>query len=398
MLRLGVLLAICLLAFPACSSDEVRPSPLPPGYAMRLQQQQAQPTFRTTGGRTVDQLMAVVDGQYLTRREVLRRLRLSEAEATSGDVEEEILEARKEWARQRLVMAAARRAGMSVPPSTIDNIAEEQLAKEMKSNLEATGEDLDRTRYLRARNLTWTEYREQIKGLILAEFYMRKVTRGVGGGRPDIDWGVDPHEVRRVYARNRKAFDVPEGVRMAILRFPLERFEREGLDLIEVEALAQNAAQSAQRDLQSGVSLDDVIRRYGLTEEDIQRSGDGEFIPKPEMRPDRPVGQDVQFLFDPSRRVGDARVFPLADGPHVMTVLEKQSARTRTLEEVYPTIVKLIQQGKVGRATAQLTIEQITRGGSVVWPQSLADELIVDANKVLADIAEHPVLGTARLR
>ena len=79
-------------------------------------------------------------------------------------------EGRKEWARQRLVMAAARRSGMSIPPSSVDSIAEEQLAKEMKSNLETTGEDLDRDSYLRARNLTWSEYRQQIKGLIVAEF------------------------------------------------------------------------------------------------------------------------------------------------------------------------------------------------------------------------------------
>lgn len=395
-LLFGLLLA---LALPGCSSDDdVRPSPLPPGYAMRLKQQQARATPRTTGGRTVDQLLAVVDGEYLTRREVLRRLRLTEAQARADDVEEEIEEARKEWARQRLVMAAARRSGMTIPPSTVDAIAEEQLAKEMKSNLEATGEDLDRTRYLRARNLTWSEYREQIKGLIVAEFYMRKLTRGVGGGRPHIDWEVDPNEVRRVYTRNRKAFDQPEGVRMALLRFPLERFEREGLDLIEVEARAMTIAQRAERDLKSGVSLDDVIERYGLTEADVQRSGEDEFIPRPAQQPGREVGEDAKFLFDPARRVGDARIFPLADGPHVMTILERQQARTRTLAEVYPQIVRLIQQGKTGRATAQLTIEQISRGGSVVWPEALANELIADANKILAEITEHPVLGTARLR
>ncbi len=390
---------VCTLCLPGCSSDdEVRPSPIPADYAQRLRARGQQPTARTTGGRTVDAVLAVVDGEVLTRRKVLRRLRLTEADVAKGDVEEEIKGARKDWARQRLIMAAARRRGLNIPPQAVDDIAEEQLEGEMKKNVEATGEVLDRDSYLKARNLSWREYREQIKGLVIDEYHLRMITRGIGGARPELDYAVSPAEVRRIYYDNRAGFDQPHGVRMAILRFPLERFEREGLDLIEVETMAMRAAEAARADLQRGVAVEDVIQRHGLREADHQVSPKDAFIPKPEAQPGRPPGDDVKFLFDPRRRPGDAQVFPLGDGPHVIGVVEIQDARRRELSEVYDQIVGFVQQGKMLRARSQLVIHQLSRGESVVWPQDLADELLADARDKMAQMAKDPVLGKARLR
>jgi len=387
---------LCALLLAGCSSgDEIRPSPLPADYATRIAQR---PSVHTTGGRTLDETLAVVDGEVLTRRQVLRRLRVNEAQARSGDVEEEIKQARKDWARQRLVMAAARRRGLSIPPSAIDELAEGQLKKEMAKNLEETGEDLDRESYLKARRLTWREYREHIKGLIIDEYHLRMVTRGIGGARPEVDYAVSPAEVRRIYYDNRAAFDQPQGVRMAILRFPLERFEREGRDLIETEALATREAEGARQDLERGVPVDDVIQRHHLREGDSQVSPEDKFMPKPELQPGQRPGPDVAFIFDPARRPGDAKVFPLGDGPTVISVLEIQQARRRQLPEVYDQIVRVVQQGKMGYARAQLVFDQVDQGTSAIWPPELAAELLADAREQMAEIAKHPVLGKVRLQ
>lgn len=396
---------LCVLA--ACSSDddEIRPSPIPPGYAMLVRQRGGTPPAprRTRApGDTVDELLAIVDGQVLTRREVLRRLQLPEGDRPDRDEEEEIRQARKEWAQQQLVIGAARRAGLQIPPSAVDKIVYEQLDKRIKAFEEQSGKRLTREEYLKERKLTWSEFRAQLEGAIVTEFYLRKLLQGVGKPtRPEIDFDVSPAEVRRIYFDHKEEFDVKRGVRFALFQLPIERFETEERDFLEAEETAQEQAEALAAGFRRRVPNDELARRFGIAKE-YWRVSD-QFI-ESFLIPD---GQ--KFLFDPARKVGDAIIFHDAGGPVVLGVVEIRPARERTLNEVaydddgkrlkspYDQIVEGIQVAMQIRLAARLTIDQLNRG-SVVWPTELADELLDEAQETLDRLAADEIMGGVRLK
>lgn len=379
-----------------CNSDEgVRISPVPAGYAALLRQQQYAEGARreqSAGGKTVDELLAVVDGEYLTRREILRSLRLAEADvADDPDVEEEIRLARLEWARQRLIMGAARRAGLRIPPSAIDSIAEQQLEAEMERNEKESGVKLTPEEYLAERRLTREEYREQIYGAVVAEYYIRKLWNGLGAGRPDLDKEVSPAEVRRIYYDHREKFDLPPGVKLAMFQLPMEAFETEDRDFLEAEEFANATAEKLARAFRAGGEPKALATQYDLPKANWRVTDD--FIvnfPQPAAK---------AWLFDPQRSARDVRVFRDAGGPIIIGVLDTRPARRRDLSdpEVYDLIVDIVQGARRKRLQAQLTVDLLERGG-VVWPDELADEMLDAAQADLDMIASHEIVKRARLR
>lgn len=379
-----------------CNSDDgVRISPVPAGYAALLRQQQYQegaPREKSEGGRTVDELLAVVDGEYLTRREVLRTLRLTEDDiADDPDVDEEIRGARLEWAKQRLIMGAARRAGLRIPPSAIDNIVDQQLEAEMKRNEEETGQTLTVEQYLAERRLTREEYRADIYGAVVAEYYIRKLYDGIGQARPDLDKGVSPAEVRRIYYDHRDKFDMPPGVKIAMFQVPLEAYETADRDFLEAEEFAGADAQKLARSFQAGADPAALAAQYKLPKANWRTTDD--FV----VRFPEPTAN--AWLFDPQRKRGDVRVFRDAGGPIVLGVIETRAARKRDLSdpEVYDLIVDIVQGARRRQLRAKLTVDLLERGG-VVWPDELADELLDDAQNDLDMIASHEIVKKARLR
>jgi hypothetical protein len=378
-----------------CSSDdETRISPVPAGYAALLRQQRHSEGTRrdhTEGGRKLDELLAVVDGEVLTRREVLRSLRLSEKEGEDPDVEEEILGARLEWAKQRLIMGAARRAGLRIPESAIDKIVDQQLQAEMDKNEETTDEKLTQEDYLLGRRLTRKEYRDQIYGAVVAEYYMRKLYEGVGPARPDMDNGVSPAEVRRIYYEHRKKFDQPPGVKIALFQLPIAMFEKDGVDFLESEKRADDAASNLAGALRRGGEPKALAKELDLPPAAWQQPPG--FIGRfPEPRGNK-------WLFADERRANDAIVFTDPAGPIILAVTEVQPAEQRTLAdpEVYDLIVQMLQGARRKQLRARLTVDLLNRGG-VVWPEALSDELLDDAQAELDLIAAHEIIKKARLR
>jgi len=376
------------------SDDEVRISPVPAGYAALLRQQEYAEGERkdlTEGGRTVDELLAVVDGEYLTRREVMRSLRLTEEDASDPDVEEEIRGTRLEWAKQRLIMGAARRAGLRIPPSAIDNIVDQQLEEEMKRNEEQGGEPLTQEEYLAERQLSREEYRAEIYGAVVAEYYIRKLFDGIGQARPDLDKEVTPAEVRRIYYDHRSKFDLPAGVKLALFQLPIEAFETEDRDFLEAEEVANAVAGRLAQEFNGGTEPKTLAKTYKLPKANWRVTSD--FVvkfPQPEAN---------AWLFDPGRKGRDVRTFRDVGGPIVIGVIETRPARRRDLSdpEVYDLIVGMLQGARRRQLRAKLTVDLLERGG-VVWPDELADELLDDAQNDLDMIASHEIVKNARLR
>lgn len=376
------------------SDDEVRISPVPAGYAALLRQQEYAEGERkdlTEGGRTVDELLAVVDGEYLTRREVMRSLRLTEEDASDPDVEEEIRGTRLEWAKQRLIMGAARRAGLRIPPSAIDNIVDQQLEEEMKRNEEQGGEPLTQEEYLAERQLSREEYRAEIYGAVVAEYYIRKLFDGIGQARPDLDKEVTPAEVRRIYYDHRSKFDLPAGVKLALFQLPIEAFETDDRDFLEAEEVANAVAGRLAQEFNGGAEPKALAKTYKLPKANWRVTSD--FVvkfPQPEAN---------AWLLDPGRKAQDVRTFRDVGGPIVIGVIETRPARRRDLSdpEVYDLIVGMLQGARRRQLRAKLTVDLLERGG-VVWPDELADELLDDAQNDLDMIASHEIVKNARLR
>lgn len=377
------------------SDDEVRISPVPAGYAALLRQQEYQEGSRNAfseGGRTVDELLAVVDGEYLTRREILRSLRITQEDIEEDpNVEEEILDARLRWAQQRLIMGAARRAGIRIPPSAVDDIVERKLAQEMKENAEESGETLTQEAYLAARDLTYAEYRAETYGAVVAEIYMRKLYQGISGTRPYLDYEVSPAEVRRIYFDHRDKFDLPAGAKLVIFQIPLERFEREGRDFLEAEEAANVAARRLAQAFGAGAEPKALAAQFDLPKGNWQITPD--FVAK------HPLPAVNDWMFEAGRKPRDARVFRDQGGPIVLGILEVRGEKRRTLSdpEVYDLIVQVVQGARLRHLQAKLTVDLLERGG-VVWPDELADELLDDAQRDLDMIASHEIVKRARLR
>ena len=395
---LGFLAVVLPLGGCSSNDDEIKPSPIPAGYSMLLAQRQrqlqaGQAPQQTESGDTVDELLAVVDGEVLTRREVLRRLRLPENGRRQRSEEEEIGQARLQWAKQQLVMGAARRAGLHIPESNMDSIAEDFLRNQMKKNEELTGEKLSQEEYLAYRKLTWEEFRSQARGDIIYQYYLRKLLRGIGPTRPEVDYDVSPAEVRRIYYDHRKAFHVKRGAKFAVFPMLLESYETDEAgnqrDFLESEQLAAQAAERLAADFRKGADPEALAERYKLEE--------GLWQIAEEFRDKFPHPEGSKFLFDPVRRKGDALILQYPDGPVVLGVVAIRQPRRRQLEEVYDDIVLLLQRGMEARMAANLTIDQL-RHGATVWPDDLADELLDEAHEMLDALATDEVLGGARLR
>ena len=389
-------LAAALALAGGCSSDDeaIKPSPIPPGYAMLLRQQQGaerNPQARTAGGQTVDETLAVVDAEVLTRRELLRSLRLTAEDAKNPDVEEEIRGATLAWARERLIVGAARRAGMRIPESAVDDIAKGELARQMKENEEKTGQKLNEDDYLRQRRLTWGEFRTQLSGAVTTEYYTRKLYEGIGGTRPRIDKEVTPSEVRRIYHDHREKFDEPYGVKVALFQVPSAAFETEGRDFLEAEQMAETIAGRLAEGFRAGQDPKALAQRFKIQEGRWQVSQD--FI----VRFPQPAWS--AWMFAPARRTRDANIFNDGAGPVVLGVVDVRPARRRTLEDpmVYDLIVNLVQGARKRRMLAELTLDLLRRG-AVVWPAELHDDLLDAAYEDLDLVDTHEIVGKARLK
>ena len=377
---------------PNPNSDEYRPSPIPAGYAMlAAKQRNATPQY-SEGGDTVDELLAVVDGEVLTRQEVTRRLRLPTApEDRTGSEEQEIREERLKWAQQQLVIAAARRAGLRLPESSMDDIALNFLKQQIKANEEETGEKLTPEEYLSNRQLTWKEYRAQAKGDIIYQYFVEKLLRGIGQARPEIDMEVSPAEIRRIYYDHKDEFNEKAGVRYAFFSCVVEGYDDPDTDPAEAEAAAIKKAEAIKGAFERGNEAWLIAAHFKLPEEDWTESEKDEFSTRYRL----PAVNE--WMFEEGRKAGDATIIFDAAGPTVFGILETRPERPRALDEVYDNIKAMLSRGKEMRLSAKLVIQQLNRG-SVVWPDELADELLDQSYQILDFLRTNEVLGKARLK
>lgn len=416
-MRLLTSLALLLLLLPCLGCESVLPeieeaedapfSPIPPRIAMGPGGYSAPPRpaeLDQDNSTSLDELLAIVEGKYLNRRQLHRRLALPDQfvpekgrEAESlREYEDEIERETLKWAQERIFIKAAERAGIKLPPSRLDEMAEKQLEKELKAASEEAGRSVTRKEWLTSKDLTFVDYRDQLSGQIYQQVYMERLVHGIGGGqlRKTIDLDVTPAEVRKVYRNNPDQFDEPAQVKFAMYRVDYDAYDDPNRSGLEIGKLVDAAGLKVEADARRGLEPAEVARRNRLGE-----PGPTTWRVTPRAIP-RPGGGDPEvmaWLYAPERRPGETRLIPDPSGPVIFHIIEVKPERKRSFEEAYEEIVGFIKAARQMRLQSEEMIRLLQKG-STVWPERLADKLMNRSQDALRELQTLPTLQGVRLR
>ena len=411
-LRATALLA-CLgavLATSACTSDrdDIIVSPLPPGVALREIEDADQgarrlDTTEDLAGARLDEVLAVVEGEPLRLRALARRLGIPREEASDEQYQEEIAAEIKKWAVERLFQKAAEREGIEIPASRLDAYLDDVMKGQLEKASEDLGSPVTEAEFLESEGVTYDEWRDRMRGQLLEELYVMRLSRGLSGTRPQVDLKVDPAEIRRFYRRVPELSQIPKGIRLALFEVTYEQLdpEQEG-DFEVTEAKAIAMAKQIADAFRAGETPEAIAQRFQLGEAGerwgLQPPGKNEeaFLPLQAI-PDPKIEAWVE---EPGRRARDARVMTASStGVGVIGLLAVREAEVKTLAdpELYDAIERAIQSQRLSNLRNRLLIKMLRRG-RVVWPERLADEIQDEAREGLRKQRETPELRGLRLR
>lgn len=187
---------------------------------------------------TVDRVVAVVNGDIITMSDLQR-----ESARAAGKIDDRLL--LEDMINRKLQMTAAKRAGMDVTEKELNDAIEDILKRNT----------MDRQQFeaaLAKEGLSLEQYRAELKEQItLSRVFNKYVRTGLA---------VDENELRSYYAKNPRAFQLPEEVRIRqiLLRLP------EGATPSQTEAVRNKANEAAARALK-GEDFIALVREYSDT-------------------------------------------------------------------------------------------------------------------------------------
>jgi hypothetical protein len=372
-------------------SGEGRPSPLPYGY--REPKGRVERGAAAEQGEELDSISAVVWGEVLTRRRLIRETGGRKEGQDDTAFERELQRRRLAWSKEQLLCKAAETEGLRIVPAVLDDaLAREKkrLVEELSKN---TGREVTFEEYLAQRQISEDEFRTSVKNRELRMAYLRKLLVGLGTQvRPQVDFTVTPAEVRRLYREQPDLFDEKPAASFALFQLFATEALVGDMSFVEAEKATAERAQQIVAAWQAGEDAASIAARLGLSKR--QWSQVDQLVETFQV----PVASE--WLFAPERRPRDARVFEfpeLPGGRVVLCVLEVRAAKKRTFEESYDDVVNAYEMGRQSRLEALKVIE-LVQGSSVVWPASLADLLVDEARVTLQRLDQDPVLSRARFR
>jgi hypothetical protein len=396
------LLAILLAAAPllagcdanpsdrANQSERPCPSPLPYGYREPASRGAKAPP--KAEGEELDEIVAVVWGEVLTRRRLIRLT----GERAPGEDETSFRRTlalrRLRWARQQLFVKAAVQEGLHVPSAALDEAVEERKEQAVKILSKNTGRPVTFQEYLDQQNLSEEEFREQVKNDELQNAYLRKLRMGLGRGtRPQIDLTVSPAEVRRLYREQPALFDVPQTVTFAVFMLRVVDAAVGDVTPVQAETLTKQKAEAIAAAFRTGEEPASIAKRLGLDERQWK-----EFT---EPVHEYGIKDASEWLFDTARKPREAVVLqpPGFDGPLVVGTLSVTPGKKQTYDEAYEAVVNAYRAGRSLRLQ-ELKVIELVQGGAVAWPPALADELVEHAREQLRRIDEDKAYSHARFR
>lgn len=389
----GSLLGFACLLLTGCDSNpsgEGRVSPLPYGY--REPDVRARAT-RPAQGQELDELVAVVYGEALTRRRLIRETGGRAPGQDDAAFEADLERRRVEWAREMLLVKAAESEGLRAVASAIDEAVARAKAEKVQELSRNTGRPVTFEEYLTRQNISEEEFRTQVKHREMRLAYTQKLLVGLGRGmRPQVDYSVSPAEVRRLYREEPELFDDQPGARFAFFVVPTIEYLVDDVSPSQAEAAARARAEELAQAFRAGATPRQIAERFKL--------GERVWRELPELQSTFKYPEGAAWLFAPERKAGDAQAFQFAGepaGPVVLAVLEVRAAAKHSFDEAYDDVVGAYRLSRRLRLE-NLKVIELAQTGSVVWPESLADQLVDQARDTLQKIDQEQRLARARFR
>ncbi len=399
------LAALLLVGLAACqhsanlangpNANEATPSCLPPGYRYATSDSNAPPP--EPQGTELDAKLAVVDGEVITRRRLVREAGPRVPPETESQYDQKIRQRLLERSQLLIFVHEARRIGIHIPPQQLDEFVDRNLEDQVRAVEKNTGVETTPARILAERNLTRDEYKDQVRESILVELYMRSLTHGIGPkGRPQVDLDPSPAEARSIYLTAPGAFDEKAGVEFAVWQIPVDRYLTDDVGFLEAEEKAQKDAEALAAAFAAGTPAAELAKRYDLPRP--ARWNDFPEVVDDADRLERQFGHAAAaWLLAPGRKQGDVKVLAEAEGPLVLGVHEVRPSRRIPYEKAYEKIVERVRGIRQERLAEQRLIELLTTR-SVVQPPDLADAIVGMAQRRLEELDRDPVNRLVRFR
>jgi peptidyl-prolyl cis-trans isomerase SurA len=215
-------------------------------------------------------IAAIAEGKIITveqlRREIgpiVPRLRTQarteeEFAKSIGKVSREILQ---NLIDRILIVKAAEKEGLLIPPSYIDQEYEEILNRDFGG---------DRSRlisYLQAQSLTPREFREDIYNRVVVNFMRQRNRKSQSE--------ISPEQIQTFYVQNKIRFYQDESIQLRQIILTPQKDE-------DIESLRQTANKII-RELDEGADFGDIARKYS-TDEVGRRGGDWGWIKRQDIR------------------------------------------------------------------------------------------------------------------
>jgi hypothetical protein len=378
-----------LLATRAARGADATPSAVPPP---------ARPA--TTN---LDEWLAFVDGEFITRRMIQREIGERAEEQSEEDYETQIRSRVLRRVLNGVMVRKAKMMGLELRPDLIDKYAEEASKVELEKAREreerrkpGAGKNLTYEKILAERGQTMAEFKELITREVLVSNYWSILERGVPGKRKLFDAEASPDDILKLWREHGDRFDQKHGVRLAMFYASPESFMDEGRRSYEESVLAARAhLEAILAEARANRSPEAVVRARGLPETDWDIMPADQFLEP--MARSGPAKAADEWAFDPARKPGDSGVFDAARGRvGGYYILEVRPARKKTFDEVRPDLGNFIREARVQRFRVQHMLECLA--SSTIQPPEVTSAIEEQLRHALKAFDEDPVKKSIRLR
>ena len=362
----------------------------------------------TAESKNVDELVATVEGEFITRRTLIRDVGEKHAEEEERAYELRLRKALYTRAVRRIFLHAGEQIGLTMTPDAVEEEVQWRIGRILDSaraqaekDKPGSGAKITFDRILKEMGKTLEEFRSETQKDVTIRRYYYVLQQGVTGKRAVVDLEPTPEDLRRLYAAHIGDVSVRRGAQFSFWIFSpvtyLVEDAKPHFDKYD-DAVAEAKRQAAallvdfRRDHDAGR----VAHAFGVKDKEWQEVPAGTFIGD-DFRAKSPVFVAIApWLFDPARRTGDSTVI---DGPQgtflAVAMVQLRQPKTLSFDDVKGDLAKIVHQVREQRFRGQHLLGLLAR--AQVWPTSLAEELEDQQRAMLAKLDEDPVARDIRL-
>jgi hypothetical protein len=358
----------------------------------------------TADTKNVDELIAVVEGEFITRRTLIRDVGERNSEDDERTYDRRLRNALYARAVRRIFVHAGEQIGLTMTPDAVEEQLQWRVGRILESaraqaeqDKPGSGAKITMERILAEMGKTMEEFRSETAKAVIVHRYFLVLQQGVPGKRAVIDVEPSPEDLRRLYAAHRDDISVKRGARFAFWALSPIAFLEQHPKWDDALVAARTAADRALAEFRRDGDAARVATLLGVKKEEWTVIPPGTFIPEnlpPKVATDRLL---AGWLFAPGRKAGDGTVIEAPQGGYfAVSVIEMRAAQPMAFDDVKDKLAKLIRDVRTERFRGQHLLGLLSR--AQVWPTSLAEELEDQQRAALLKLDEDPVKRDIRLR